>query len=80
MYNIELHYLTIKKHTFKLYTFLIFISIIIFLILQRDLEQSFTVLELLFTKRYLEWARSLCLFVVIRGVLKVFQNNFRSMT
>lgn len=32
----------------------------IFLILQRDLEQSFTVLELLFIKRYLELARSLC--------------------
>lgn len=64
MYDIELHYLTIYKHTFILYTFIFnFISKIIFLTLQRDIKQSLTVLALLFMKRYFEWARSFMYFL-----------------
>lgn len=66
MYDIELHYLTIYKNTFILYTFLFnFISKIIFLTLQRDIKQSLIVLALLilFMKRYFEWARSFMYFL-----------------
>lgn len=44
MYDIELHYMTINKHTFILYTFLLLVS---FLGL-RDLKQPLTGLALLF--------------------------------
>lgn len=48
MYNIELHYLIINKHTF-IHVFFFLVSFLYLFSLQRDLKQSLTVVYLTFS-------------------------------